>query len=207
MKKLLSLAIMLHLGCAQALGPGEINFNGQRFYKNNEKFNGSSISAEYAPVNRSNGESIVITHVLDKNEPSKVIKNLRTKKSVEIVEVANGAQADMLVSFIKFDTSNNKVQNNVARIKPAANNRGSVVFQYIETQRSKSHADGNTFPDYTTIAENMKQIPIEKYTSTGNERFNSYDRPRYRYQYRNHNVPWYKRQDAHAGPRGFSFFR
>jgi hypothetical protein len=197
MKKLLSLALLLHLGCAQALGPGEISFNGIKYFKSNEKFNGTSISAEYMPTSRTRGESIVITHVLDKNEPSTVVKSLKGKKSVEIVEVANINKADALVSFIKFDLPNLKVQNNMARIKTAANGKGSVVFQYIETQRLQNQSEGSTFPDFSSIAENIKQIPIEHYTSSGYSGYSrSFDRG-------NQNLPWYKRPNARAGQGAF----
>lgn len=198
MKKLVSIALLLHLGCAQAIGPSEINFNGMKFFKSNETSNGSSISAEYMPTNRSRGESIVITHVLDKNEPGPVITSLRGKKSVEIVEVANLNKADALVSFIKFDLPNLKVQNNMARIKTAANNKGSVVFQYIETQRLQSSTEGSTFPDFSSIAETMKQMPIEHYTASGSE---GYSRP---YDNKNYQgMPWYKRPNARAGQGAF----
>lgn len=195
MKKLLLIILFSHIGNALALGPNELSFNGLKYYKNNEKHNGSSYSAEYAPANRNASSSIVITQVYDKNEPTKVVKSLRGKKSVEVVEVANVAanNSDLLVSFIKFDMPNLKVQNNLARIKAQSNGKGSIVFQYVDTQRLKNHAEGSAFPDFSAIAENMKQLPLDHYASTYSQPFSRQDR----------SVPWFKRPGARAGAGSF----
>src|SRR5207253_4126093 len=117
-----------------AIGPSEIQFNEMKFFKHSEKMQNNIISAQYAPLDKNSPASITIMHVLGKPDPGKLAKGLKTKKSIEVVEIDNlkEDQSDLLVSFIKFDMPHLKVENNLCRIKRAADKTGSVVFQYID---------------------------------------------------------------------------
>ncbi len=200
MKKLLVLlGVNLSLATCYALGPTEISFNGERFYKSNEKQQNSAIIAEYLP-NGNSSNSIILTHVLNKNDPSKIAQGLKTKKSIEVVDIEslNTDRTDMLVSFVKFDTSNSKVQNNICRI--IRNDKGgSFVFQYVDTKRLKGQGEGTTLPDFTQLSELMKQVPVDKYSHATN----SLPAQSYSHSYGSRtersNIPWHKRQNARMG--------
>ncbi len=195
---LISLLLAPFISTCFAMGPNEIMLNGTKFIKNIEKSKNNTISAEYSPANGNSSESIIITHVLDKNDPSQIASGLKGKKSIEVVDVdaVKEDRSDMLVTFVKFDLPNLKVQNNLCRIVKSANN-GSIVFQYVDTKRLKSSTDGATFPDFTQVSENLKQLPIEKYSTTLSQTQTRSYEPNRNYSY--DNLPWYKRPNARAG--------
>lgn len=186
-----ALALMLcQLATASyAVGPNELNFDGFRYYKVSEKAKGNSLAAEYKTQNRNGYSSVIITYVTDKNDPNKIASDLRGKKGVDIIDIESLApdRSDLLIRFMQFDTQNSRVKNNICRIKKSANNKGSVVFQYVENKHFKSGQTGGAeLPDFTKIAENMKQLPVEKYSTSLSQRMTNYDDEEY--------VPWHQRQ-------------
>lgn len=186
-----------------AMGPSEITFNGIKFVKNAEKRQNNNISAEYSPLNKNSAASLVVTHVMDKNEPTKIAKALKEKKSVEVVEseILNGDNSDVLVTFVKFDLPNLKVQNNLCRIIKSPSQGGSIVFQYIETNKLKSQTEGTTLPDFALMTDSIKQLPLDKYLTSMSEPMSRATRY---VQQDNNNVPWYKRPNARAGAEYYS---
>lgn len=175
-----------------AVGPNELNFDGTRYYKVSEKSHGKSIAAEYTTQRRNGYSKVIITHVTDKNDPNKIATDLKGKKGVDIVDVESLTpdRSDLIIRFMQFDTANSKVKNNICRIKKSSNNRGCVVFQYVENKHFQQQAGGSVLPDFTKLAENMKELPVEKYSTSLSQRFNRYDDEEYQ--------PWYQRQ-RHQG--------
>jgi hypothetical protein len=173
MKKELILLISLQfVSTGFAVGPNELNFDGARYFKTSEKLNGNSLAAEYASRGGNSASKIIVTHVRDKNNPNKIATDLKTKKGVEVVDIENlkDDHSDVLVRFIQFDVPNSKVKNNICRIKRSANQNGSVVFQYVESKQLRSHAEGSVMPDFTKIADNMKLLPVEQYSTSLSQR-------------------------------------
>ena len=189
-----------------ALGPNEINFNGTKFYKSNEKSQKNVLVAEYEPANGSSS-SIVLTHVLDKNDPSKIASSLKEKKSIEVMDVENlnPESSDVMVTFVKFDNASSKVENSLCRIYKNAGNNGSLVFQYID-RKNINKGDGAAIPDFTAVADNLKTLPLDKYITSMSETTTAYA-PSSKRQYNNYNtstsssnnLPWYKRPGARTG--------
>ncbi|MCS5710398.1 hypothetical protein [Candidatus Berkiella aquae] len=189
MKKILSLLVLsTFMTASYAIGPNELSFDGARYYKISERTKGRSIAAEYAPQSRNSAARVIITHVTDKNDPNKIATDLKGKKGVDIVDVESLTpdRSDLIIRFIQFDMGNLKVKNNICRIKRSANNKGSVVFQYVESKRLKHQAEGSTMPDFTKVADNMKQLPVEKYSTSLSQRMIATDDEEY--------VPWHQRQ-------------
>lgn len=187
-----------------ALGPYTIELDGVRFIKNNEKQQQNSTTAEYLPANKNSSASIVITHVQDKNSPHKIATGLKSKKSVEVIDIENINNADVMVSFVKFDIPNLKVQNNLCRIKASPNKNGSIVFQYIDTQKMKNQSEGAALPDFEKLGESLKQLPIDQYIATASQT-REYKETSETKENRifnregNGNIPWYKRPGARTG--------
>jgi hypothetical protein len=171
-----------------AVGPNEINFDGLRNFKVSERSHGKSIAAEYTTARRNGYSKVIITHVTDKNDPNRIATDLKGKKGVDIVDVESLTpdRSDLIIRFMQFDSANSKVKNNICRIKKSSNNRGCVVFQYVENKYFQQQAGGNVLPDFTKLAENMKELPVEKYSTSLSQRFNHYDDEEYH--------PWYQRQ-------------
>jgi len=171
-----------------AVGPNELNFDGTRYIKVSEKKKGNSIAAEYTTQRRNGYSKVIITHVTDKNDPNKIATDLKGKKGVDIIDIEslNPDRSDLIIRFMQFDAANSKVKNNICRIKKSSNNRGCVVFQYVENKHFQQQAGGSVLPDFTKLAENMKELPVEKYSTSLSQRFNNYDDEEYQ--------PWYQRQ-------------
>lgn len=173
-----------------AIGPNELTIDGMRFVKSNERAHNNSIAAEYVSASKNSSASVIITHVTDKNDPSKLVKGLKEKKSVSIIDTESlkPDNSDMLVTFVMFDLPNLKVKNNLCRIKRSPNQNGSIVLQYVDTKRLKSQSEGATLTDFAQISESVKQLPVDQYLSSMSHHFE-----------RKSNVPWFKRANAWAG--------
>lgn len=197
MKKIILLLIGIFVQTSYAIGPNEIYFNNIKFFKKDEKTQNYIVSSDYAPVDGKSSASITIMHVMGKNDPGKLAKGLKEKKSVEVLEVENikPDQSDLLVSFVKFDTTNSKVENNLCRIKTDPSQKGCVIFQYIDTKRLKGQ-EGVEQVDFTTLSENMKSLPLDQYVGSLSQNF----RGRMDMSGR---LPWYKRPGAWAGNRSY----
>lgn len=196
------MACLTCLSSAHALGPNQLSFNGMKFYKSDERTQNNVRIAEYEAVDGNNAASIVLTHVLDKNDPSKIATGLKQKKSIEVMDVENVKpdSSDVMVTFVKFDMPNLKVENNLCRIIKSPAQNGSIVFQYVEKKKLKSQAEGATIPDFTVLAENLKELPIDQYVSSLSQTRSetaSYHQPARRVS--NSNIPWYKRPGARTG--------
>jgi hypothetical protein len=139
----------------------------------------------------------VLTHVLDKNDPAQIVQGLKKKKSVEVVESEKLKDGDYLVSFVKFDMPNLKVQNNLCRIKKDPH-QGSIVFQYIDTKRMKSQSEGAPFTDFTQVSEKVKELPLDSYMT-------AYSESRSYRPVSDSHIPWYKRPNARAGAGTFQY--
>lgn len=184
----LMLSLVAAATTTYAVGPNELNFDGLRYYKISERTKGNSIAAEYKPQARNSAAQVIITYVTDKNDPNRIAKDLRGKKGVDIVDIESLVpdRSDLLIRFIQFDMGNLKVKNNICRIKRSANNRGSVVFQYVESKHLKHQAEGSVMPDFTKVADNLKQLPVEKYSTSLSQRMV--------HEYDEEYIPWYQRQ-------------
>ncbi len=208
MKKiLLALGCLTALSTSYAMGPNEINFNGTRFYKSNERSQKNVLISEYEPNNDSSA-TIILTHVLDKNDPSQIAASLKQKKSIEVMDVENlnPENSDVLVTFVKFDNASSKVENSLCRIIKNPGQNGSLVFQYMDSNNLNNKGEGAAIPDFTAVADSIKQLPLDKYLTTMSETKTYYPsnarrRARYDNQYEgyNSNVPWYKRPGARTG--------
>lgn len=178
---------------AFAVGPNQLNFDGAQYYKFSERFKGNSLVAEYRTQNRNGYSRVIITHVTDKNDPNKIASDLKGKKGVDIVDVESLTpdRSDLVIRFMQFDTANHQVKNNICRIKRSANNRGSIVFQYVESKPMRNQ-EGSIMPDFIKVADNLKQLPVEKYSTTLSQRMVTDDDEEYqpswhqRQQYRGH---------------------
>ncbi|MBS0288774.1 MAG: hypothetical protein JSS07_01895 [Proteobacteria bacterium] len=200
MKKILTIfGLNFCFATCYALGPNEINFNGITFYKSNEKQQNNAVIAEYTSVGDSQA-SIILTHVLNKNDPNKIAQDLKTKKSIDVVDIEslNTDNSDVLVSFVKFDASNSRVQNNICRIKRSGEKEGSFVFQYMDTKRLKSQAEGTTLPDFTQLSEVMKKAPIDKILNSTSSAAPNFAARGERSPSAAH-MPWYKRTNMRSG--------
>ncbi len=110
MKKLITTVFCLTMAtCGFALGPNEINFNGIKFYKNNEKTQQNVIISEYEPANGSSS-SIVLTHVLDKNDPSAIAEGLKQKKLIDKHLNING-KTNKFSNTISLETYKAEIEN------------------------------------------------------------------------------------------------
>ncbi len=209
MKKIVTtLFCVFGVSTCVALGPSELTFNGIRFHKSDEKRQNNVIVADYEAYGPESTASITITHVLDKNDPGQIADGLKQKKSIEVMDIEKlkPDNSDVLVTFVKFDQANLKVENNLCRIFKNGQN-GSIVFQYIDTKKIKSQAEGATIPDFTQLADNMKQLGIDQYFTAqaaiaqNGEDFGQYRRSNIRrtQSYSNGHIPWYKRPGARAG--------
>jgi hypothetical protein len=197
MKKYLSLMLSLCISTCYAIGPNELIFDNTKFIKRTEKTQNHTVSAEYTPIDKNSSASITIMHVMGKNDPYKLANGLRHKKSIEVLEIDNVKEdrSDLLVSFIKFDMDNLKVQNNLCRIQRNPDNKSSVVFQYIDTKKLKSQTEGMVPFDYARITENVKQLPIDKYLTS----LSQTKRPDEQME---RHIPWYQRPYANRNMYG-----
>ncbi len=186
--------ILLFLLCSQcistcyALGPNELMFNDHKYIKQIEKSHDRTFSAEYTSIHEKN-KKIILHQVLDKNEPSAVVDSLKQHKTVEIAEVENINNDDLLITFVRFDLPNSKVEQNLCRIIKNRHQRGCVVFQYVDTQKMTNQTNGFTTVDFTQVSENIKHLPLEEYVSTLSQTL----RPKEK------EIPWYDRPGAWAG--------
>lgn len=196
MNRILLMLLLSHcITLAHAVGPNELNFDGTRYYKVSERSHGNSIAAEYTTQRRNGYSKVIITHVTDKNDPNKIATDLKGKKGVDIIDVESltADRSDLIIRFIQFDVANSSVKNNICRIKKSSNNKGSVVFQYVERKHFKQQAQGSVLPDFTKVAENMKELPVEKYSTSLSQRMNHYQE-----EYE----PWYQQRQRYQGQWG-----
>ncbi|MGD9592584.1 MAG: hypothetical protein AB7V32_08700 [Candidatus Berkiella sp.] len=219
MKKILTTLFCLGYAVTSfALGPSEIYFNGMKYYKSSEKPQNNVLITEYEPASGSSS-SIILTHVLDKNDPTIIAAGLKKKKSIEVMDVENlnPENSDVLVTFVKFDQSNAKVENNLCRIFKNPGQNGSLVFQYVD-KKNLNRGEGVSLPDFTLVAQNIKTLPLDTYLTTNSEPKSTYASSRRQnysngnrynnnnsnsYSNKNANVPWYKRPGARAGSGAF----
>jgi hypothetical protein len=188
MKKIISCLLCCQwFSAAYALGPNQLVFDNIKFNKQAEKSHDQTHSAEYIPASNGNSK-VILYHVLDKKDPQALLNSLKQKKGVEIVEVQN-ANNDLLVTFIRFDSKKQNVEQNLCRISPNANHRGSVVFQYTYTQKFKSQAEGIKTQDFTEAMDKIKELPLEQYISSLSQNL----APKAK------EIPWYDRPGAWAG--------
>lgn len=176
------------LSVCYALGPNQLVFDNIKFNKQAEKSHDQTYSAEYLPASKSNAK-VILYHVLDKKNPQVLLNSLKQKKGVEIVEVQNGNNNDLLVTFIRFDLKKQNVEQNLCRITANENHKGSVVFQYTYTQKLKSPAEGVQTQDFSEAIDKIKELPLEQYISSLSQNL----APKAK------EIPWYDRPGAWAG--------